>query len=190
MNWGDADTVGEQNRQQQTQNGDSTPDGQVGTVDQEYQTRISPFVERFAADLTEAGMQRMAARVFACLLASAQGALSSAELAERLQCSPGAISGAVRSLGTVHLVSREREPGSRRERYRVHEDVWYETFTSRDQLIARWSKTLNAGVDALGPDTRAGRRIQETSEFLFFIRGEMAQMMERWREHKSSLSSG
>lgn len=31
---------------------------------------VSQFVEQFAAQLVEAGMQRMPARVFACLLAS------------------------------------------------------------------------------------------------------------------------
>ena len=46
---------------------------------------VSRFVERFAADLAEAGMQRMAARVFAALLVSDAGALTSAELAEQLR---------------------------------------------------------------------------------------------------------
>ena len=36
---------------------------------------VSKFVESFAAQLVEAGMQRMAARVFAALLASDKGVL-------------------------------------------------------------------------------------------------------------------
>ena len=85
------------------------------------------------------------------------GSLSSAQLAERLRISPAAVSGAVRYLSQVHMVSREREPGSRRELYRVHENVWYEALLDRDQILGRWAKTLRAGETSLGPDTRRGR---------------------------------
>jgi DNA-binding transcriptional regulator GbsR (MarR family) len=145
------------------------------------------FVERFAAELVEAGMQRMAARVFAALLASEEGALSSAELGERLQISPAAVSGAVRYLSQVGMISREREPGSRRERYRMHTDQWYETFSRRDQVLLRWENTLRGGVEALGPDTPAGQRIAETASFFEFLHKEMLDMMDRWKEHKAAL---
>jgi predicted transcriptional regulator len=145
------------------------------------------FVERFAAELVEAGMQRMAARVFAALLASETGALSAAELSERLQASPAAVSGAVRYLAQVGLLTREREPGSRRERYRVHSDQWYETFTRRDQILTRWENTLRFGIDALGPDSAAGHRIAETAAFFDFLQKELVDMMDRWRERKVEL---
>lgn len=152
-------------------------------TDDDYATRVSPFVERFAADLTEAGFQRMAARVFSCLLASEEGALNSSELATRLQVSPAAVSGAVRQLAQVRMVSRERVPGSRRELYRVHQDTWYEVLTSESEHLARWSTSLRAGAQTLGPDTPAGRRVLETSEFFAFLQKEMSAIMDRWREH-------
>ncbi len=99
---------------------------------------VSRFVEHFAAQLVEAGLPRMPARVFAALLASDAGVLTSAELSERLTISPAAVSGAVRYLARQHMVSREREPGSRRERYRVHGDQWYEALTNREAVIRRW----------------------------------------------------
>ncbi|WP_079100163.1 GbsR/MarR family transcriptional regulator [Streptomyces sp. WMMB 322] len=131
--------------------------------------------------MTEAGMQRMASRVFACLLASEDGWLTSAQLAERLRVSPAAVSGAVRYLSQVHMVSREREPGSRREIYRVHENVWYEALLDRDQIIGRWTTTLRAGEQALGAGTPAGRRVKDTYDFLEFMQGELKGMLERWR---------
>ncbi|MGV9455771.1 GbsR/MarR family transcriptional regulator [Streptomyces sp. NPDC003635] len=146
---------------------------------------VSRFVEAFAAQLVEAGMQRMAARVFAALLASEEGVLTSAELGEQLRISPAAVSGAVRYLAQTHMVSREREPGSRRERYRVHGDQWYEALTSREAVIKRWEGALREGVASLGPDTRAGRRMAETLAFFEFVEGEIAEMMERWRVHRT-----
>ena len=61
------------------------------------------FVEDFALLLTETGVPRMPARVFACVLADDSGGLTAADLAERLQVSPAAISGAVRWLMQMHL---------------------------------------------------------------------------------------
>jgi predicted transcriptional regulator len=145
---------------------------------------VSRFVERFASQLVEAGMQRMAARVFAALLASDTGAMSSAELGEALRISPAAVSGAVRYLSQQHMVSREREPGSRRDIYRVHSDQWYEALTNREGIMRRWEDALREGVVNLGPDTPAGRRIAETLAFFEFIEGELAVMMERWRVHR------
>ncbi|UNZ21849.1 MarR family transcriptional regulator [Streptomyces sp. 891-h] len=151
---------------------------------EDYEERVSPFVERFAADLTEAGMQRMASRVFACLLTSDDGALTSAELSERLQASPAAISGAVRYLSQVGMVSRQRDPGSRRERYQLHHDVWYTTLLNRDQVLNRWLVTLNAGAEAIGTDTPGGRRVRESAEFLEFMREGLDALLKRWQSRQ------
>ncbi|MCX4882410.1 GbsR/MarR family transcriptional regulator [Streptomyces sp. NBC_00847] len=148
------------------------------------QQAVSKFVESFAAQLVEAGMQRMPARVFAALLSSDEGVMTSADLGEQLRISPAAVSGAVRYLAQTHMVSREREPGSRRERYRVHGDQWYEALTNREALIKRWEGALREGVDSLGATTPAGRRMAETLAFFEFIEGEISAMMERWRVHR------
>ncbi|MFI1168285.1 GbsR/MarR family transcriptional regulator [Streptomyces sp. NPDC020801] len=145
---------------------------------------VSNFVESFAAQLVEAGMQRMPARVFAALLSSDTGSLTSAELGAQLRVSPAAVSGAVRYLAQQHMVSREREPGSRRERYRVHSNQWYEALTNRDAVLKRWEHALREGVDSLGADTPAGSRLAETLAFFEFVDGEIAAMMDRWREHR------
>ncbi|AWT44544.1 MULTISPECIES: GbsR/MarR family transcriptional regulator [Streptomyces] len=145
---------------------------------------LSRFVEHFAAQLVEAGLPRMPARVFAALLASDTGTLTSAELGEQLRISPAAVSGAVRYLSQVHMLSREREPGSRRERYRVHSDQWYEALTNREAVIKRWEDALREGITSLGPTTPAGRRLTETLAFFEFIEKDVAGMMERWRAHR------
>ncbi|MEV8316198.1 MarR family transcriptional regulator [Streptomyces sp. NPDC059900] len=148
---------------------------------------VSRFVEQFAAQLVEAGMPRMPARIFAALLASDSGALTSAELGERLQVSPAAVSGAVRYLTQQHMVSREREPGSRRDLFRVHSNQWYEALANRDGILKRWESALNDGVASLGADTPAGRRMAETLAFFEFVQLELDAMLERWRVHRESL---
>ncbi|WSJ91192.1 MarR family transcriptional regulator [Streptomyces sp. NBC_01304] len=132
-------------------------------------------------------MQRMPSRVFGALLSSETGAMTSAELSEQLQVSPAAISGAVRYLAQVHMVTREREPGSRRDRYRVHASTWYEALTNRDQILKRWEATLKEGVASLGPDTAAGLRMTETLEFFAFLEAELSGLMDRWRTRREEL---
>lgn len=100
--------------------------------------------------------------------------------------SPAAVSGAIRYLSQVNMVTREREPGSRRDRYRVSSDQWYEALTNRDQILKRWEVTLRDGIAGLGEDTPAGRRLRETAEFFAFVQKELATMMERWREHRDA----
>ncbi|QEV19244.1 GbsR/MarR family transcriptional regulator [Streptomyces alboniger] len=148
---------------------------------------VSRFVEQFASQLVEAGMPRMPSRIFAALLASDSGALTSAELGERLRVSPAAVSGAVRYLTQQHLVSREREPGTRRDLFRVHSNQWYEAVGNRDAVLNRWEIALRDGIAGLGADTPAGRRLAETLAFFEFLQEELAAMMSRWRTHKKSL---
>jgi DNA-binding transcriptional regulator GbsR (MarR family) len=158
----------------------------------EPQGPLSPeaadFMERFASDLVEAGMQRMAARVFACLMISEENALTSVELAQRLRVSPAAISGAVRYLARVHMLSRERQPGSRRERYRLHTNTWYEALATRDVILKRWIQTMREGMATTPPESAAWHRLAETAEFMEFMGQELNGMLERWRQHQAKRS--
>jgi DNA-binding transcriptional regulator GbsR (MarR family) len=148
---------------------------------------VSRFVETFAAGLVEAGFPRMPARVFVALLATDSGRLTAAELAETLRASPAAISGAVRFLIQLNLVTREREPGSRRDHYRVHDDSWYEAAIRREQLVERWERNVREGVEVLGSDTPAGARMAETLAYFEFLEEEVPAMLERWRARKAEL---
>ena len=143
---------------------------------------VRRFIERFALDLAEAGMARMPARVFAALLANDDGRLTAAELAELLRVSPAAISGAVRYLTQIGMVSRGREPGERRDHYQVSGDMWYEVVARRDQLLARWEQDLQDGIKAVGSDTPAGARLEENRRFFEFLRHEGPRVMARWGE--------
>ena len=147
---------------------------------------VARFIERFAAILVEAGFPRMPARIFVALLATDSGRRTAAELGELLQISAAGVSGAVRYLTQLNLVLREREPGSRRDHYRVYDDTWYEATVRREQQLARWTISVREGIDALGPDTPAGARLVETLGFLEFLETEMPALLARWHEHRSA----
>jgi len=143
------------------------------------------FIERFASNLVEAGFARMPARVFVALLASDSGRLTAAEVGEVLQVSPAAVSGAVRYLTQINLVTREREPGSRRDYYRVHDDAWHDAILGRDQLMSRWDAAVREGITVLGAGTPAGRRLELTREFFEFVRTQIPVLLGEWRERRA-----
>lgn len=151
---------------------------------------VGRFVERFASVLVEAGIPRMPARVFAALLATDSGRLTAAELAERLQASPAAVSGGVRYLTGVGMVSREGEPGSRRHFYRVPDNVWDEVVTGRDRLMERWVSVLRQGIDVIGRDTPAGDRLADSVQYFEFVIAELPRVLARWQEHKAARARG
>jgi DNA-binding transcriptional regulator GbsR (MarR family) len=143
---------------------------------------VAQFVERFAGVLVDAGMPRMPARAFIALLVSEGGRLTAAELAERLQASPAAISGAVRYLIPLDLARREREPGSRRDYYVVDEDVWYQMIERRLAAMTKWGDLIGTGVAAVGEGTPAAGRLAEMVAFFEFMSMESQLMMRRWHE--------
>ena len=149
------------------------------------QDAVRRFIERFALDLTESGMARMPARVFAALLADDDGRRTAAELADLLQVSPAAISGAVRYLTQLRMVARAREPGERRDHYRISGDMWYEVVSRRDEILARWEQDLQEGIKAVGPDTPAGARLDETRRYFAFLRDQGPKVMASWRRLRS-----
>lgn len=145
------------------------------------------FIERFALDLAASGMPRMPARIFAGLLSTDSGSLTAGGVADLLQVSPASVSGAVRYLEQVGLIVREREPGSRRDHYRVDQDVWHELYARRDQLLLQWTETVRDGREAVGPDTPAGMRLAETLAFFEFVHDELVDMTKRWEVRRAEL---
>jgi predicted transcriptional regulator len=163
------------------------PEETTTRADRRDDEDILRFIERFASVLTEAGIPRMPARVFVALLATDSGRMTAAEIVDLLHVSPAAVSGAMRYLVPLNMVGRERERGTRRDVYRVHDDVWYEVSLHQDQVMARWEASLREGIAALGTDTPAGRRIAETYEYVEFVREELPAVRAKWRRRQREL---
>lgn len=138
------------------------------------------FVEKLALLLTDAGMPRMPARVFSLLLAEDGNGLTAAEVAEALNISPAAVSGAVKYSMHVGLVERGRRPGERRDHYFISDDTWYSGVASRDKLYRTLCETLDEGVRLVGPDTARGHRLAETRDFFSFLASELPRLVERY----------
>jgi hypothetical protein len=156
---------------------------QAGQDDE--QERVLRAVERIALTLTETGIPRMPARVFAYVLADDADRYTAGELADGLRVSPAAISGAVRYLTATRLLFKEREPGRRADLYRIYDDdVWGTIMSARIPILEHWESALDAAIAEIGGDRRGGRRLAETKEFYAFLRQETEAMMQRWNDRR------
>jgi DNA-binding transcriptional regulator GbsR (MarR family) len=154
-------------------------------VDNETLLRV---VEQLGLLLSEIGMPRMPARVFAYVLAEDADRYTARELAEGLRVSPAAISGAVRYLVQAGLVDKGREPESRSDHYRIYDDdVWSAILTQRIPLLERWAGMLADAVEQLPEGSRGRRRLRETEAYYRFAAKASVTMIEQWREQKDEL---
>ena len=155
------------------------------------QQDVLRFVEQFALILTDSGMQRMPARVFAYVLADDADRYTAAELAAGLQVSPAAISGAVNYLVRAGLLGRERLPGSRADHYVIpHDDVWGTIAQQRIPLLRRYETVLADGLALLDPDSPGGHRVRETLAYFRFVQADLAASLERWRAYRRDALDG
>jgi DNA-binding transcriptional regulator GbsR (MarR family) len=146
------------------------------------------FIERFGSALTEAGMQRLPSRVFACLLADADGRMTATEIGDVLAVSAASVSGAVRYLQQMRMIHREREPGSRRDVYVVADDAWHDMMMNTSNIYAPLTQSLREGVEQVGGSgTAAGARLALSVAFLEFVTQEMEQLSEKWDKRRAQL---
>jgi DNA-binding transcriptional regulator GbsR (MarR family) len=157
--------------------------GASGTRDS---AAVRQFIQRFASLLADAGMPRMPARIFVALLTADASRLTAEELAGLLQVSPAAVSGGVRYLIQVGLVSRETEPGSRRHVYVMPDNVWHEVLRVRDGIMMRWADAMRGGAEVLGAGTPAGGRLAESAMYFEFVSKELPLMLDRWEDYKAA----
>ncbi|MFG1900290.1 GbsR/MarR family transcriptional regulator [Micromonospora carbonacea] len=146
---------------------------------------VHHFVERMAMAFAEVGFPRMAARVLFTVM-SADDPLTAAEIGERLDVSAAAVSGAVRYLTQFGMLVREPVKGSRRDRYRLPDNPWYEGTLTKTGIYKNLIDLADGGVDALnGRGTVAGERVSEMRDFFVFVQEEIDALGERWRARRA-----
>lgn len=148
---------------------------------------LRAFVEDMARLLGDWGFPRMAGRVVFTLMAADERSLSAGELADRLGVSAAAISGAVRYLSQISMLAREHVPGSRRDRYRLVDDSWYEVTVAKMTLLKTLADAADQGAAAAGgADTTAGARLAGMRDFYNWVQERMPTLLDQWAEEKAA----
>lgn len=144
-------------------------------------------VERLGQTLETMGLPRMPARVFAFILADDQSVYTAAELAQGLDVSPAAISGAVRYLSDTHLVVRARNPAGRGDLFRVRDgDIWSTIQTARLPVLDVLIESVQEAVDLLPEGSTGRERVEETRDYFKFVQEDTRRLDQRWREWRET----
>jgi predicted transcriptional regulator len=142
---------------------------------------VRRFVEHMSMLLAGWGFPRMAARVLMVMTAADEPQLTAGDLAERLGVSPAAISGAIRYLIQIGMAVREPVPGSRRDRYRLAADTWYEVTLTKLTMFGTVAELAAGGAQALGgPTSPSGVRVTEMRDYFLFVQKELPALLDKW----------
>src|SRR5437868_1757412 len=111
------------------------------------------------------GLPRMTGRAFAWLLVCDPPEQTAAQLAEALDASKGAISGATAMLVRLGLVDRLHVRGERADRFRVRPDTWDDQI--RDPGADQARALVAQGLDALADEPASRRARLEEMDALY-----------------------
>jgi DNA-binding transcriptional regulator GbsR (MarR family) len=142
------------------------------------------FVEHMARTFADWGFPRMAARVLMAMTCADEETLTAAELGERIGVSPAAISGAVRYLMQLGMVVREPVPSSRRDRYRLMDDFWFEASLTKMTMFKTVADIAADGAKALGADSPGGARVTRMRDYFLFVQEELPSLLDKWQASK------
>ncbi|MFC9426247.1 helix-turn-helix domain-containing protein [Streptomyces sp. NPDC056987] len=168
-----ADRAGDWRRRHRPPRPVRPPAADAGAAHGRETAAVRAYVDRFATMMTGDGLPRTAARVLACLVTAPSGARTAAELAQLLRVSPASVSKAVGYLEGLHVLTREHEPGRRRARHVVDDDVWLRTWLASARKNAVWAETAQAGAELFGPSTPAGARLEAMRRFFAGVHQDM-----------------
>lgn len=151
--------------------------GTVRTVD------LHHFVDDAGAIMERSGMPRMAGRIFGLLLIASEPYLSADAIATTLSASRGSVSTMTRLLIQSRLVEKVRQPGSRREYFRVTPGTFTHLVRSKLTQLSELGELVQHGMDLVPPSDRAayGRLLEMRAYYEFFQR-EWPLLFDRWEQ--------
>lgn len=147
---------------------------------------LTDVMEHSAAVLIAAGFPKMPARVLMALTVTESAGLTAAQLAERLDVSAAAISGAVRYLQTLGIVRRLSQNGSRRDLYQMPAD-WYALMVRNSPIYGVLADQAETGLAAIDdPSDPATERLRDMAGFYRFMQDRLPDMLNEWEQIRAA----
>ena len=139
------------------------------------------FAEQMASLYEKFGAPPMAGRIAGWLMICEPELQTAAQLAEALQASKGSISTMTRYLLQVETIERIKKPGERAAYYRFARRPMTEVMARRQAMFVQVEKLTERGLELLADASEERREpIQQLHDFHLFMRGQMADVVQRW----------
>lgn len=151
----------------------------------EYGQRESMFIEEFALMMEREGLPRMYGRVFGYLLVCDPPWQSSAQLADGLNASRGAISTATRALVEAGFIQRRKLPNHRSLYFEIHRDTLDRMMHGSVGRIRIARELSERGLALLAHRENVDReRLQAFRDLYQFMETEFPRLLARWDEKR------
>ncbi len=139
------------------------------------------LVDRIALVFEHSGLSPLAGRIVGSLLMCWPPEQSSAQLAEYLNASKGAISTTTRFLIEAGLIERVRMRGSRAMWFRVRRGMWSDLLHAEVHRVSTLRRIADEALEAMAdlPEERA-ERLVEFRKVNAFFEEELPAVLERW----------
>lgn len=150
--------------------------------------RTTHFVESIATLMEQEGFPRMTGRVMGMMMICDPPHQSSAELADALNASRGAISTATRALLQTGLIHRRPMPGSRATFFEMKPNAIDQLLHGQLVRLRLFKQVITDGLKILEPQpVEIQTRLREFLEVLDFMEAEFPKLIARWdAQHKES----
>ena len=129
---------------------------------------------------------RMAGRVWAVLMVADDEPLSAEKLSERLQASPGSISGATRFLLSNGLIERVRIAGERRDFFRFSPESLRNIYAHRVTEIGEMHRMAERAMARFQGRPTGQARLVEMHDFFEWLEQELDTLVARWKRERSN----
>ena len=145
------------------------------------------FVDAMGQFMGAYKLTPMAGRLWAWLLICEPAEQTAADLAEALQASRGAISGAAAMLTAVGMIRRTRRRGDRREYFSAPPGTFNAILRTVDTAYGRLVQITTGGLVAMAHRPSSSRaRLQEVHDATAFIATEFPALVERFLEEQAA----
>ncbi|KAA2261757.1 winged helix-turn-helix transcriptional regulator [Solihabitans fulvus] len=143
------------------------------------ETRLSAWIERFAAHFAEEGIPLIGGRILGYLLVCDPSERTAAELSQELEASSGSISTNLKFLVNSGLVTKRTRRGRQAAQYRIDERRWVDMVQRRLDSMVSVRELTNSGMRLLSGDPQRAHRLRTVDELYGWLAEELPPMWER-----------
>ncbi len=152
----------------------------------EREMRERHFVEEMGLFFEQSGATRMMGRVLGRLLICHPPHQSSAEIADYLQASRGAISMTTQQLLAGGLIERVPVPNERSTFFRIDSGGWVQVMRGRMGFLALMREIADRGLAIVQHDGPGrGDRLRDFRDFYAFCEDRFPALFEEWERSRS-----
>ncbi|MBB5959036.1 DNA-binding transcriptional regulator GbsR (MarR family) [Saccharothrix tamanrassetensis] len=143
------------------------------------ETRLSAWIERFAAHFAEEGIPLIGGRILGYLLVCLPSERTAAELSQELEASSGSISTNLKFLVNEGLVTKRTRRGRQAAQYRINEKKWADLVQRKLDALISVRELTESGMRLLSGDPERALRLRTVDDLYTWLATELPAVWDR-----------